>query len=312
MKKIISLISAILILFSFCACDIGKNADLENEKIQICTMIFCEYDFARAIAKDKADITMFIKPGAESHSFEPQTKDMIKASECDVFVYTSPYGQNQSEKILTAIANEKTVVCDTASGIKLESTRHNHEDEENEHESHGDYDPHIWTSPKNAVRMVDNVLAAIIKADPKNMDFYRENAREYIEEINALDSGFEDFFNENKNSKMIFASRFPFLYFTKEYNVEYDSAFDDCSGETEPGVKVMQRLAEEIENEDIKTVFYIEMSDERIADTLCEETGAKKTLFHSCHNVTKDEFENGETYVSLMKNNLQALKDGLR
>lgn len=309
MKKIISLISAILLSVSLCACNATQNTAQEGEKLRICTMIFCEYDFARAVTKEKADITMLTKPGADSHSFEPQTKDMIEASECDVFVYTSPYGKNQSEKILNAVKSEKTVVCDTARGIKLESTRHNHNGGE-KHEEHGDYDPHIWTSPKNAVRMVDNILEAVIKADPKNTDFYRENAREYIEEINALDNEFADFFNENRDAEMIFASRFPFLYFTKEYNVEYDSAFDDCGGETEPGVQVMKRLAEKIEKKSIKTVFYIEMSDERIADTLCSEANAKKTLFHSCHNVTKGEFEKGETYVSLMKKNAEALKDG--
>ncbi len=310
MKKISAIILTVTLLLALCSCNNVKIEEKSREKLKICTTLFCEYDFVRAITKDKAEITLLVKPGTDSHSFELQTKDMINASECDVFVYTSPYGKNQSEKILNAVKNEKTVVCDTARGIKLESSRHEHEEEHNHEDEHGDYDPHIWTNPKNAMKMVENILESVIKADPKNMDFYRENAKVYIEEIGALDKDFESFFKENEDTKMIFASRFPFLYFAKEYGVKYDSAFDDCSGETEPGVKVMSRLAKEIKDESIKTVFYIEMSDERIADTLCEETNAKKALFHSCHNVSKAEFESGETYVSIMKKNVETLKDG--
>lgn len=312
MKKMFSLILLAVLMLSFCSCKSTKTNTPKTTTLKVCTTMFCEYDFVRAITKDKAEIILLVKPGTDSHSFEPQTKDMVDASECNVFVYTSPYGKNQSEKILNAIKNEKTIICDTAKGIKLESSRHDHEKEHEHENEHGDYDPHIWTSPKNAMKMVDNVLEAIIKADPQNTDFYRKNAKAYIEEISSLDKEFESFFQENKNTKMIFASRFPLLYFAKEYNVEYDSAFDDCSGETEPGVKVMSRLAKEIKDENIKTIFFIEMSDQRIADTLCQETNCKKTLFHSCHNVTKDEFQRNETYVSLMKNNLQSLKDGLQ
>lgn len=301
MKKLFFFVMLLLFLASLSACN------EKTDKLSICTTLFCEYDFVKAITKDKADITLLIKPGVESHSYEPQTKDMINAEESDVFIYTGSYMKTQAKKIIDAIKTEKMIVCDTSENIELKNSNHLHEKSH-----HEDSDPHIWTSPSNAVTMVKNICDAICKADEKNAEFYKNNAKSYIEELKQLDCDFKEVLNEKENKKMIFGSRFPLLYFTEEYQISYDSAFDDCSGETEPGVKVMAHLIEEIKNENITTVFYTEMSDTRVADALCEETGAKKALFHSCHNVTKDEFERGETYISLMKKNVEALKDGVK
>lgn len=304
MKKI-SLIAILLVfVISLSGC---VKEEKDTGKLNICTMIFCEYDFAKAITKDKADITLLVKPGTESHSYEPETKDMINATESDVFIYTSVYMKAQAEKILNAVKNDNMIICDTSENIELRNI--NHAYEETHHE---DVEPHIWTSPVNAIKMVGNICDKICEADKENEEFYRENANAYIMQLKQLDVDFQEVLKEKENKKMIFGSRFPLLYFTQEYNISYDSAFDDCSGETEPGVKVMARLIEEIKNENITTVFYTEMSDTKVADALCEETNAKKALFHSCHNVTKDEFERGETYVSLMEKNVEALKDGLK
>ena len=110
---------------------------------------------------------------------------------------------------------------------------------------------------------------------------------------------------------MVFASRFPFYYFTKEYGISYESAIISCSGEAEPDIKSMTRITDIIKSENIKTVFYPELSDTKIPDAICNSTNVNKMLFHSCHNVTKEEFDNKEGYLSLMKKNVTALKEGL-
>ena len=245
----------------------------------------------------------------ESHSFEPKSTDMIKINECDLFIYTGKNMEIWADKIISSLNPDKTVVCDSSSDIEL-LCGDEHEKEENHFHLHT-YGPHIWTNPKNAVVMVKNICSSLCTADEKNADFYKKNSLEYIKELENIDKEIRAVLNEKKNKKMIFASRFPFYYFMKEYGISYESAFTSCSGESEPDIKSVKKLTDSVKKENIKTVFYTELSDIRIPEAICDETGASSMLFHSCHNVTKDEFEKGEGYLSLMKKNVESLKEGL-
>ena len=110
---------------------------------------------------------------------------------------------------------------------------------------------------------------------------------------------------------LVFGDRFPFRYFADRYGLTYFAAFPGCSGETEPDAATLKFLIDKVSEENIPVVLHVELSNQKIADAICEATGAKKALFHSCHGVTKDEFDRGETYVSLMKNNVDVLKEAL-
>ena len=93
--------------------------------------------------------------------------------------------------------------------------------------------------------------------------------------------------------------------------MKYYAAFPGCSAETEASAATIASLIDHVKSENIPVVFYIEMSNQQMANTVAEATGAKTMLFHTCHNVTKAEFESGATYLSLMQNNLLALKAAL-
>ncbi len=302
MKKLFLILLIISMLF-ISSCTVKETSKTDNGKISVVTTLFPLYDFVKEIAGDNADITLLTQPGVDSHSFEPKSTDMVKISECDVFVYTGKDMEIWAEKIISSIKSENAVICDSSENITLECA----DEHENEHAHNHSLDPHIWTSPKNAKIMVENILKALCHADEKNKETYKQNADIYIKELDTLDKEFEKFFSENKKT-MVFSSRFPFYYFAKDYEISYKSAFESCSAETEPDIKSMTTLIDTVKKENIETIFYTELSDPKITEAVVEQTGAKAKLFHSCHNVTKDEFERKETYLSLMRNNLNALK----
>jgi ABC-type metal ion transport system, periplasmic component/surface adhesin len=331
MKRILAIILAAAMattLMTGCSSNPKQEASAEKSsksKIQIVATLFPQYDFARQIAGDKADVTLLLPPGVESHSYEPTPSDIIKINQSDLFIYTGKYMEAWSQKIIDSMkdSGSKSFVLDVSKGVSLEKTedevrQHQKGSEENEgnqkeSEGHEDqlYDPHIWTDPMNAKIMAENIADALCSIDPANADYYKENAKTYGIELDELDSQFRTIVQEGKRNELIFGSRFALYYFVKRYGLEYQAAFDSCSSETEPSVKTVAALIKKMKEDKIPVIYYAEMEDPKVARSISSETGSKMLLFHSCHNVTKKELESGATYLSLMKQNAANLKEGL-
>lgn len=271
----------------------------KGDKLQIVATLFPQYDFARQIAGDKAEVILLLPPGVESHSFEPTPSDIIKINRSDLFVYTGDTMEVWAGRIIDGMksAGSESLVLDVSQGIDLTDD--------------GVVDPHIWTDPVNAEAMSANILEALCSLDPANTDYYRANAAGFSAALSDLDAEFQTIVNNGKRNKIIFGSRFALHYFVKRYGLTAESAFDSCSSETEPSVRAVAELIERIKNEEIPVIYYAELEDPKVARAISAETGAKLLLFHSCHNVTKEELEEGVTYLSLMKQNAEHLKEGL-
>ena len=183
-------------------------------------------------------------------------------------------------------------------------------EEDNKDEEYA-YDEHVWTSPRNAILIVRSIAEALCEADTGNAAFYRQNADAYIEELMELDADFNEVTANAKRKTIVFADRFPFRYFANAYGLSYFAAFPGCSTETEPSAATIAFLINKIKAENIPVVFHIELSNERMADTISMETGAKKLLFHSCHNITKRGFDSGENYLDIMRRNIVNLREAL-
>jgi zinc transport system substrate-binding protein len=312
MKKILSLLISAMFIF-MTACSSSENiSDEKNDKIQISATLFPQYDFARQIAGDKADITLLLPSGMDSHSYEPSPADIININKSDLFIYTGEYLESWANDIVSDIDKDKTYVLDVSEGIHLvkEDEEHYH-DEDNEEEHRHEYDPHIWTSPVIAMQMVDNIAEALCSIDSENSDYYLENAGNYKELLSELDSDFKKVVEEGNRNTIYFGGKFAMYYFTEEYGLDYVSAFDSCSGETEPSAKVMSEIISGIKENNIPVIYYEEIAEPVVANMIADETGAKPLLLHSCHNVTPEEFKNGVTYIDLMKQNVINLKEGL-
>lgn len=312
MRRILLAALALAVLAAGLLSGCSKVETPQDKKLQIVTTIFPAYDFAREIFGDKADISLLLKPGTESHSYDPSARDIVKIDGSDLFIYNGGESDAWVENIL------KT--ADEVNAVKMMSFVEALEEEEligvenhDEDEDHDDeeYDEHIWTSPKNAALIVGGIAREAASLDPANADYYKQNAAAYSEKILDLDRRFSELL-AGESRFFIFGDRFPLLYFFKEYDLNYYAAFPGCGAETEPSAQTIAFLTEKlVESDSVPLVFRIELSNGKLAETLAGENGLPVAEFHTCHNITADDFEAGESYVSLMERNYQTLQSAL-
>lgn len=336
LKKIIGLVISCSILFTACSYKNNDNTN-DNGKLKVVTTIFPEYDLTRAIAKDKIDLSLMIKPGVDVHSFSPTPQDIKKIQEADILIYGGTTHDKWVEDMLksTDLSNKKVIKMsdnieqldeEVVEGMKHEhhhEGEHKHEDEKNEEDEHhhegehhhhdheGEKDPHYWTSPKNAIIMVNTIEKSLSEIDEKNKGFYEENAKKYIEELTKVQKELKEVAENAKTNKIVIADRFPFRYLFEDLKLEYRAFFSGCSVESQASAGQVAEMVKYVNENKLPVVYHIEMGKGDLAKSVSESTGAKVLLLHSIHTVTVDEFEKGVTYIDLMKENIKALKEGL-
>jgi zinc transport system substrate-binding protein len=282
-------------------------------KLEIIATIFPQYDFARAIAGDRANVTMLVRPGAEIHSFEPTPRDIISIRNSGVFIYIGGESDAWVEEILESVdtSGKKIVrLMDYVNTVDEEVVEGMQPEDEEEEEEEAK-DEHIWTSPKNAILLIGAIAEKLSEADPANADYYKANAKSYIAGISEVDGEFKALVNGAKRKVIVLGERFPFRYFADEYGLDYRAAFPGCSTESDASAATMAYLVRMVRDEKIPVVYTLELSNGNIARAIAEQTGAEVLTLHSCHNLTKADFESGETYLSLMKKNVPVLRKGL-
>jgi len=317
-KTILILITAAAILYGISGCK-SKNAAASaaarnaGGKINVTVTNFPPYDFVRQIAEDKVNLKILLPPGAESHSFEPSPKDIITVQNSDIFIYVGGESDAWVDRILESMNTDKMKILamiNTVDAVEEEIVEGMEEEEEEEEEPA--YDEHVWTSPKNAILIVNAITELLCGADSANAGFYRENSAAYTAKLTELDTAFKEVTANAKRNTIVFADRFPFRYFADAYGLKYYAAFPGCSTETEPSAATVAFLINKIKAEKIPVVFHIELSNERMADAISGETGAKKLLLHACHNVSKQDFDAGLGYLDFMRKNVENLREALR
>lgn len=320
MKKIIfiSILCISALLFAGCSSTTTEN---NQERHQIIATLFPQYDLAKQIVGDKMDVSLLMPTGVESHSFEPTPKDIINIHNASLLIYTGENMEAWVPKLLTDIDTEKTTVLDISANLPLIKSDHDHEGETaEEHAAHIDeaahnhdatMDPHVWTSLSNAKIILQDILAAVIEIDPENKEYYTTNAQNYQEQLDAVDQEIQQIVAQASRKKIIFAGHFALSYFAEQYGIEYVAAYPSTSTDAEPSVKDIASIIDQIKEEKIPVIYYEELIDPKVAKSIQEQTGTEMLLLHSLHNVSKDEFDQGVTYVSLMEQNAENLKKGL-
>lgn len=306
--------------------------------------LFPYYDFVRQVAGDRVKLELVVPAGMDSHSFEPTPADVIKIQEADVFLYNGGHMEHWVEEVLDSLDRSQMIDVrmmdyvdvleeELVEGMEDAEHGHDHEDGEepgyvhdHDHEEDAagaaetlapgqlaeiEYDEHIWTSPVNAMTIVDVICQALCGADPDNQAIYEANAAAYKERLSSLDEAFRETVNAGTQDMLVVADRFPFRYLTETYGLSYRAAFAGCSGDTEPSARTIAYLIDQVREKELPAVYYLELSSHRVAEIISEETGAKPLLLHSCHNVTRQEFDEGVTYLQLMEQNVENLRIGL-
>ena len=312
MKAIRRLIPVLCSMALLCALCVPSALASEGTLSIVCT-IFPAYDFAQQLAGDTAQVRLLLPPGSESHSYEPSPRDIIDIQEADLFLYAGGESDHWVDEILSSMgdAAPRTFRLTDCVTLLAEETSASMEQEHDHGEEATEMDEHVWTSPKNAMLIVAQLCAALCEIAPQNAPAYEDVLTAYLTELEALDAAFEETVAGGKRDLIVFGDRFPFRYFAHDYHLRYDAAFPGCSEDSEPSVRTVISLVETVRAEQVPVIFYIEFSSRKTADVLAEETGAKELLFHSCHNVSAEELEGGATYLSLMWNNVAALKEAL-
>ena len=292
------------------------------------TTIFPYYDFARQVAGDRIDLRLAVPAGMDSHSFEPTPADMRLIQEADLLISNGGEMEHWLSEVLEAIDApdlEKITMMDyvetfeeiLVEGMEEAAHSHDHDHEhvdslgDDGHEEEIEYDEHIWTSPKNAMVIVEEIRDKLTQMDPDGASVYEENAEVYLEKLSRLDQEFEQVAADEKRNMIIIGGKFPFRYLAEAYGFEYRAAFSGCSSDTEPSARTIAYLIDRVKEYDIPVVYYLELSSTRVAEIIGEETGADILLLHSCHNVTRREFDAGVTYLELMEQNVENLRKGL-
>lgn len=307
MRRLLAFLLAAVAAVSLCGC--AASTQPSDGRLKIVTTVFPAYDFARQVFGDRADITLLLKPGTESHSYDPSARDIVRIDTCDLFIYNGGESDAWVENVLKS--------TDDVNTLRMMSFVEALEEEELIGVENGDpdedeYDEHIWTSPKNAALIVEGIKNEAVRLDFGNSELYGRNAANYSAKILDLDRRFSELL-KGESRYFVFGDRFPLLYFFREYNLNYYAAFPGCSSETEPSAQTVAFLTDELNADNtLDAVFCIELSDRKLAETLASENGLPAYEFHTCHNLTADDFEAGESYVSLMERNYRMLNDVLR
>ncbi len=310
-KRVICLLLVLLFLLPGC----GRRAKPDSGNLQVVCTLFPYYDFVRQIGGDDVDVTLLVAAGREAHSFEPTPLDVITLSQADVFIYNGGESEVWVEDILAASGESIGTVlammdyADTLAEEVAEGMQVREEDDEEEDEI--EYDEHIWTSPVIAMELCRVIGQTLMDADPAHAENYQARLDGYLAELTELDGAFRQVVDGAQRTTLVFGDRFPLLYFCRTYGLDYRAAFHGCASDTEPSLHTLKYLIDKVNDEHIPVVYTIELSSRKIADAIADTTGARVLTFQSCQTVSRTDFDAGETYLSLMRRNVDALKEGL-
>ena len=329
MKKIMTLIAALaFILISALLPAPAAEADKE---LSIVTTIFPEYDWVMEILGENsqnAEVTMLLDSGVDLHSYQPNVKDMVTLSNCDLFIYVGGESDGWVKDALAGAANEDMIVINLlevlgenakeellVEGMEAhdhgEDEHEDHDEEEHDgHEEHEELDEHVWLSLRNASVFCQVIRDALIALDTENEAVYQANTEAYLQKLAQLDDAYTEATAQGSRDTLVFGDRFPFRYLMDDYGLNYYAAFAGCSAETDASFETVIFLANKLDELGLRTIMTLEGSDGKLAKTIADTAKAQDIQIlsmDSMQSTTQKEVQDGATYLSIMEKNLDVL-----
>lgn len=327
-KKIVPILALGLVL-SGC----GQKVN-QADKLQVYASFYPMYDFAKKIGGDYVDVHNMTPVGTEPHDYELTTKDIKNLNEADLLIYNGNDMEHWVSDVVKSLSNKKLEVVEASKGIELirgghhhhhdHESEHKHEEHHHEHESehkHEEHkhehshdenanDPHTWLSLRLAKIELKNITDALVKKDEKHADYYKKNYEKYSKELSDLDSQYTEKLSKFAGKKIVVAHQ-AFGYMCKDYKLE-QIAIEGLSPDSEPTAAKVKEIIEEVKEHNIKVIFYEELVDPKVANTIAKETGAKTDVLNTLEGLSEKDIKEGKDYISVMKSNLESLVKALQ
>ena len=315
MKRILTLLAAVLLVGALLASCGAPQAD--DGRVQVVATLFPQYDFAKNIAGDRADVTLLLDFGADAHTYDPTPADILQIARADLFIYTGDGMELWAKKLLAsadiadAVSRGSLRVLDLSAVVPLLPADHSGAEAEHDHDDHDEFDPHIWTSIENAETMCAAIADALTALDADGAAAYAANLAAYTAKLDAFDAQMQAVRAAAVRDTVCFGGSFAFAYLFDEYDLAHRSVFSGCASHTEASPAAMLSLVNAVRETGAPAVLYDSPSEEKTAAAIAAETGTRVLRLHAIHNITKDEYDAGEDYLSLMAKNIEVLKEVL-
>jgi len=257
-------------------------------------------EFTKAIGGDKVEVSTIIPDGVEPHDFELKPENMKQLATAQVFVYNGFGMEPWAQQAIDAAKNDKLVTVVATEGVEaIKNT------DPEEIKEHGAEDPHAWLSLKNAKIEVKNIKEALVKADPKNKDYYEKNYTEYVAKLDAMIKKYEAEFAKAPHKNFV-TGHAAFAYLCRDFGLEQNSV-EDVFAEGEPNAAQLAELIAYAKENHITTIFAEEMASPEVSKTLAQEVGAKVETIY-----TIESNEDDKTYLQRMDENLTKILASLQ
>lgn len=306
---------ALLSLVVLAACGQKKETSQTNgkDKIKVVTTFYPMYDFAKNVVGDAGEVEMLIPAGTEPHDYEPSAKDIAKITDADVFIYNSNELETWVKDTLENVDHKKVTVVEAAKSIDLmegQDEEEASEDHDHDHDHEHELDPHVWLDPVLAEKEVETIRDALIKKYPDQKEIFEKNASAYLTKLSELDKEYQEAFANAKNKTFV-TQHAAFGYLAKQYGLTQES-IAGISPDQEPSPSRLAELKKYVEANHISVIYFESSASSKVAETLAKETGVELVVLNPLESLTKKEQEQGEDYLSVMRENLEALKKSIK
>ena len=315
MPRLKAAFAVILFVVSLTVAGCASDEQYVGGKVNVVTSIYPLYDFATQIGGEHAHVVNLVPAGVEPHEWQPKSRDAQRMVNADLFIYNGAGFEGWVRDFLDSLKpGEKPVIVEASDGIELirgESATEHHSDEEDGHEGHGtEYDPHVWLSPLQAIRMAENVKDGFVRADPDHKADYEANFRALSDRLQALHQKYEQSL-AGARGKEIVVSHQSFGYLCRDYGLK-QIAIMGLSPDSEPTAQDLKRVRQLVRERGIKVIFFEKLLSGKLVKTIAEDAGAETLVLDPLEGLTPEEEKAGADYVSIMESNLQNLLKALQ
>lgn len=310
MKKIISLLLVIPMLFTIGCSKENKTDENSDGKIKIYTSIYPLYDFAKKVGGDKVEVTNLVPAGTEPHDWEISTSDIVNLEKADMLIYNGAGIENWTDKVIDTLENKDIVYVKTSEGLDIHKAVGKSNSSKDDGHSHGNFDPHTWLSIKNAKKEMENIKDALIKHDSENAKYYEDNYEKYAKKFDELDKKYTDTLDPIKNKTIIVAHE-AFGYLCSEYDINQEG-IEGLTPDSEPDPARMREIIKFAKENNVKTIFFEELVSPKVAQTIAKEINAKTEVLNPLEGLSEKQINNGEDYFSVMEKNLEVLYESMK